>query len=347
MTSLINNSIKINKYSVKNRIVMPPLVCFNWADSDGFEIVDRGEHYGKRAKGGTGLIIVEASAISKEGRIVDTELGLWKDEHIPQFERITKSCQEEDSVVIVQLVHAGMKSVGNPVYSSSPTTVKNKECLEMSLEQIKKVKEDFVSASIRAKKAGLHGVEIHGAHGYLLSQFTSKEVNKRTDIYGGSLENRLRLSTEIIEEVRRATGDDFIICYRFGVNDPTMEEDKYFAKKLEDLGVDILNVSSGIGANKIVVPEDYPFSFITYMGTEIYKEVTIPVACVFGIKKPEQAEYLLKNNMIDMVAVGKGLLADPNWTNKAINGEEVNVCYNCSPRCKYSIDGKSCPWYGK
>lgn len=347
MTSSINNSIKINKYNVKNRIIMPPLVCFNWADNDGFETVDRGEHYGKRAKGGTGLIIVEASAISEEGRIVDNELGLWKDEHIPQFEKIAKSCKDEDSVVIVQLVHAGMKSVGNPVYSSSPTIVKNKECLEMSFNQIKKVKEDFVSAAIRAKKAGLHGVEIHGAHGYLLSQFTSKVVNKRTDIYGGSLDNRLRLSIEIIEEVRAATGDDFIICYRFGVNDPTMEEDKYFAKKLEALGVDILNVSSGIGANKIVVPEDYPFSFITYMGTEIYKEVNIPVACVFGIKKPEQAEYLLKNNMIDMVAVGKGLLADPNWTNKAINGEEVNICYNCSPRCKYSVDGKNCPWYGK
>ena len=190
-------------------------------------------------------------------------------------------------------------------------------------------------------------MEIHGAHGYLLSQFTSKEVNKRTDIYGGSLQNRLRLPLEIIKEVRKAVGEDFIICYRFGVNDPLMEEDKYFAKELERLGVDILNVSSGIGANDIVVPENFPFSKITYMGTEIYKEVDIPVACVFGIKEPKQAEYLLQNNMIDMVAVGKGLLADPEWTNKAIKGEKVNLCYNCSPWCKYGVDGKKCPWYAK
>jgi len=347
MSSSIGKSIQINKHIIKNRIIMPPLVCFNWANDDGFETSDRGVHYGKRAQGGTGLIIVEATAISKEGRLCDTELGLWKDDHIPQFERIAKSCHDEGAKVIVQLVHAGMSSVGTTVYSSSSTEVKNKECLEMSLEDIKKVKEDFRAAAIRAKKAGLDGVEIHGAHGYLLSQFTSEKVNKRSDMYGGSLDNRLRLSIEIIEEVRKVTGDDFIICYRFGVNDPTLEEDKYFAKKLETLGVDILNVSSGIGGNKIEVPEDYPFSFITYMGTEIYKEVNIPVACVFGIKEPNQAEYLLEKEMIDMVAVGKGLLADPQWTSKAIAGEAVNICYNCAPRCKYSVDGTQCPWYNK
>ena len=347
MVNVINKGIKVNNHTVKNRIVMPPLVCFNWGDNDGFETFDRAKHYGERAKGGTGLIIVEATAISKGGRIVDTELGLWKDEHIPQFSRISESCHNEGSVVIVQLVHAGMKSVGETVYSSSMVDLKDKKCLEMSVDQINQVKKDFVDASLRAKKAGLDGVEIHGAHGYLLSQFTSKEINKRTDNYGGSLENRLRLPVEIIKEVREATGDDFIICYRFGVNDPTMEEDKYFAKKLDSLGVDILNVSSGIGAKDIKVPSDFPFSPITYMGTEIYKEVNIPVACVFGIKEPKQAKYLLENNMIDMVAVGKGLLADPNWTNKAINGEEINLCYNCAPRCKYAIDGTKCPWYGK
>lgn len=347
MSSNISTSIKVNKYNVRNRIIMPPLVCFNWADEDGFETYNRADHYGKRAEGGTGMIIVEATAISKDGRIVDTELGLWKDEHIPQFQRIADSCRNKDSVVIVQLVHAGMKSTGNPVYSSSPAKVTNKECLEMSLDQIKKVKEDFVFAALRAKKAGLNGVEIHGAHGYLLSQFTSKEVNKRNDIYGGSIDNRLRLSIEIVQEVRAAVGEDFIICYRFGVNDPTMEEDKYFAKKLENLGVDILNVSSGIGADSMAIPEGFPFSNITYMGTVIHKEVNIPVACVFGITKPEQAEYLLQNDMVDMVAVGRGLLADAQWTNKAINGEKVNICYHCKPRCKYGVDGRTCPWYNK
>lgn len=345
MSNPINRSIKVNGKEVKNRIIMPPLVCFNWGNDKGFETVSRGEHYGKRAKGGTGFIIIEATAISKDGRITDTGLGLWSDDHISQFNDIAKSCHDEDAVVTVQLVHAGMKSVGNTVYSSSSMDMENKECFEMTVEQINEVKENFVKAAIRAEKAGLDGVEIHGAHGYLLSQFTSKETNKRTDKYGGSLDNRLRLPIEIVKEVNEATGDDFIIGYRFGVNDPTMEEDKYFAKKLEDLGVHLLNVSAGIGANDIEVPKDFPFSSITYMGTEIYKEVNIPAACVGGIRKPEDAKHLLENEMIDMVAVGRGLLADPDWTNRAINDEEVDICYHCSPRCKYAVDGKKCPWY--
>jgi len=347
MKNSINQPIKINNYTVKSRIIMPPLVCFNWGDTDGFETIDRSNHYGKRAKGGAGLIIVEASAISKEGRLAPEEIGLWKNEHIPQFERIANRCHDENTLVIVQLVHAGKAAVGNPVYSSSHVKSEHKECIEMSLEMIEQVKQDFVSAAKRAKKAGLDGVEIHGAHGYLLSQFTSIEVNKRIDQYGGSLDRRLQLSLEIVEEMRKAVGNDFIICYRLGVNDPTVEEDKYFAKKLEASGVDVLNVSSGIGANDIVVPEDFPFSKIVYMGTVIHDEVRIPVACVNGIREPKEAEYLLENNLIDLVAVGRGLLADPEWTNKAISGKHVNKCYHCKPRCKYLVDGRDCPWFSE
>ncbi|QVK18205.1 NADH:flavin oxidoreductase [Mycoplasmatota bacterium] len=342
MNNIINSPIKVNKHIVKNRIIMPALVCFNWGNSDGVETIDRSAHYGKRAKGGTGLIVVEATAISKDGRLTDSQLGLWDDKHIPQFEKVAKSCHDEGSMVIIQLVHAGMKAISNPVYSSSIVEMKDKSCLEMSVEKIEEIKKDFVSAALRAKKAGLDGVEIHGAHGYLLSQFASKEVNKRTDIYGGSLDNRLRLSIEIIQSVRQAVGEDFIISYRLGVNDSTMEEDKYFAKELENLGVDLLDVSSGIGANSIVVPAEFPFSNITYMGTSIYKEVNIPVACVYGIREPKEAQYLLENNMVDMVAVGRGLLADSEWTNKAISGESVNKCYHCKP-CKYRLDGRTCP----
>ncbi|MCM1991804.1 tRNA-dihydrouridine synthase [Oceanirhabdus seepicola] len=347
MSNTINRSIKVNKHKVKNRIIMPPVVCFNWTDNDGFEIIDRADHYGKRAKGGTGMIIIESSSISKDVRICDTELGIWKDEHIPQFERIAKSCHDEGAVVIVQLMNAGKKALGKTVYSSSPVEIENKECLEMPIQMIEKVKKDHVAAALRAKKAGLDGIEIHGAHGYLLSQLTSKEVNKRTDSYGGSLDNRLRLSLEIVHEIRQAVGEDFIICYRLGANDPTMEEDKYFAKKLEEAGVDILNVSVGIGADSIVVPEEFKLSAITYMGTVIHQEVNIPVACVFGIREAKEAEYLLENNLIDMVAVGRGLLADPDWTNKAIKGEDINKCYHCRTGCKYHIDGRKCPWYNK
>ncbi|SET10685.1 NADH:flavin oxidoreductase [Anaerobranca gottschalkii] len=350
MATVISKPILINGKEIKNRILMPPLVCFNWADDDGFQTVDRQRHYGLRAEGGTGLIIIEAAAVSKEGRLATSQLGIWKDEHIPQFAKIAQKCHQEGTKVILQIVHAGMKSVGDKVLVPSPIEENNTkdnstQYIPMTLEDIEKVKEDFINGAIRAKKAGLDGVEIHGAHSYLLNQFTSPLINKRDDLYGGSMENRFRLPLEIVSAIRIACGQDFIIGYRFGVNDPTFVEDKYLAQELEKAGVDILNVSNGIGIKNLDVPKDFPFSFITYMGVEIRKAVNIPVACVFGIRVPKEAEYLLENDLIDMVAVGRALLADPNWTNKAIKGEDVNLCYHCKPRCKYSVDGHTCPWF--
>lgn len=340
----ISDPIKINNKTAKNRILMPALVCFNWTDDNGLETVSRAEHYGKRASGGTGTIVVEATAISPTGKLAEKELGLWSDDHIPQFERIAKACHKEGSLVIVQLVHAGMQAFGEKVYSASVNETKNKTSEEMTTEQIDKVIDDYVSASIRAQKAGLDGIEIHGAHGYLLSQFTSKVTNRRNDEYGIDLDGRIKLPLMIVEKIREATGDDFIIGYRFGVNDPTFEEDIYFAKKLESEGVDLLDVSAGIGYDGIEIPETYNFSKITYMGKVIHDNVDIPVASVYGIRHPEQATELLNDNYTDIVAVGRGLLADPEWTNKAINNEKVNVCYHCKSWCKYGKDGRTCPW---
>lgn len=343
--SKINQPLLVNKHEVKNRILMPPLVCFNWADDNGFETQSRAEHYGQRAKGGAGIIVIEATAIMKSGRIVASELGLWDDLHIPQFKKIADACREHKSLSLVQLVHAGDKSVGAKVFGASPSKVEAKECFEMTLTQINEVKEAFVLASVRAQKAGLNGVEIHGAHGYLLSQFASTKSNLRLDAYGGSLENRMQLSLDIVKAVRAATRPDFVIGYRYGVNDPTFEEDIIFVRELEKAGVDLLNVSSGILTGEVEnIPSGFEFSSITYLGSVIKKYARVPVACVYGIKHPEQAEKLLNENHCDMVAVGRAILADPDWGNKAIAGEAVNVCYHCVPRCKYGSDGNQCPW---
>lgn len=345
----LSDKITINKTVIKNRIVMPPLVCFNWADEKGNETVSRSKHYGDRAKGGTGLIVVEASAISKPGRLSTTQLGIWCDEHISQFEKIASSCHKYGAAAIVQLVHAGMKAVGdsNKVQSASEPIVKDKTCISMTCKDIEMVKKQFVDASIRAYKAGLDGVEIHGAHGYLLNQFTSKDTNQREDQYGKTLDDRLRFSLEIIREVRRATSDTFIIGYRFGVNDATFAEDYYFTKLLEKSGINMLNVSAGIGSGEVAVPIDYPFSKITYLGTMIHKIATVPVAAVYGIRTKEQADLLIEGNYADMVAVGRGILADPEWATKALQGDEINTCYHCKPKCKFVVDGYKCPWYVK
>jgi NADPH2 dehydrogenase len=340
----LDHALLINKKPVKNRILMPPIVCFNWANDMGFETVDRSKHYGARAKGGVGTIVIEATAITKDGRLADTQLGLWEDDHIPQFERIAKACHDHKTLALVQLVHAGAKSVGETVYSSSAVDLKDKSCFAMNEQQIETVIELFVRAAIRAKQAGLDGVEIHGAHGYLLNQFASAVTNTREDAYGGHLDGRLALSLRVVKAVREATGEDFIIGYRLGLNDPTFKEDIVAAKKLEEAGVDLLNVSAGIGVGEPQVPEDFEFSPITYMGVSIKPHVNIPVASVFGILYPEQAKKLIENNQTDLVAVGRAILADPEWSNKALANKEVNVCYHCKPRCKFAVDGHTCPW---
>ncbi len=347
MAAQIQTPLLIKGKTLRNRIIMPPMVCFNWADDEGMETVSRAEHYGRRARGGAALIVVEATAISKAGRLHPTELGLWSDAQTGQFRRIADACHKAGSLVVVQLVHTGAKAAGAVLFSASASVTSpsdgERQVHALNLDQITQIKADFVRAAIRAKQAGLDGVEIHGAHGYLLNQFTSSLSNKRDDGYGASLDGRIRFSLEVTREIRAAAGPDFLIAYRFGVNDPGLEEDVYLAGKLKSAGVDFLNVSAGIGADDIAVPSDFPFTFITWMGCALRKKVQLPVACVCGIIKPSQAAYLIDNDLCDMVAVGRGLLADAEWVNKAVSNQGVNECARCKPGCKYREDGRKCP----
>lgn len=342
MTKL-SSSIKINNKICKNRILMPPLVCFNWADENGIETVSREEHYGSRSD--TGFIVIEAAGITKNSRIIDTELGIWSDEHIPQYARIATRCHAEDTLVVVQIVHAGIKAYPEDVYVPSFKDAPHKNVHELSIESIEEIKNQFVQAALRAKEAGLDGIEVHGAHVYLINQFTSSKSNQRNDAYGGTLESRYKLAIDVVKAIRQETGSDFIISYRYGVNDPTFEEDIQAVKWLEEAGVDLFNVSSGIGIKSLETPEDYPGSFISYMGYRIKEHVTVPVASVFDIRRPEQAKELIEGDYTDLVAIGRGLLADPLWSKKALANEEVNVCYHCKPRCQFVVNGHNCPWH--
>lgn len=343
----ISTPLVINGKTLRNRIIMPPLVCANWADDDGMETVSRAEHYGRRAEGGVALIVVEATAISKESRLDVTELGLWSDDHIDQFRRIARACHDEGALAIVQLVHAGAKAVDGEHFSASASVVAadpgDRKIQALDVAQISDIASEFAQAAIRARKAGLDGVEIHGAHGYLLNQFTSSVSNRRADGYGGTLDGRFRFPLEVTRGIRAATGPDFLVAYRFGVNDPTLDEDACLAEKLAEAGVDFLDASAGIGSNGIAVPGDFPFTSIAWMGCALRKRVRLPVACVNGIARPEQAAFLLENDMIDLVAVGRGLLSDAAWVNKAIAGESVDECLRCKPGCKYHEDGHRCP----
>lgn len=321
---------------------MPPLVCFNWADDNGYETESREEHYGLRSDADTGFIVIEAAAVSKEGRIVKSELGIWEDGHMAQYKKIADRCHQKDALVVVQIVHAGIKACYDKVYAPSSIKEGDKEVLELSIDQINQIREDFVNAAVIAYKAGLDGVEVHGAHGYLLNQFASTKSNQRQDQYGGSTENRYRLALEIIEDIRSKTSEDFLITYRYGVNDPSFLDDIKGMQLLEEKGVSLFNVSNGIGIKSLETPSDYPESFITYMGYKLKAHTQVPVASVYGIREPKQAHALVEGGFTDLVAVGRGLLADPAWSKKALNHQDVNLCLHCKP-CQFAKDGHRCP----
>ena len=175
----------------------------------------------------------------------------------------------------------------------------------------------------RAREAGFDGIEIHGAHTYLISQLNSRLWNLREDKYGGTFEKRMYFSKKLIEETRDIFNDDFILGYRMGGNEPELKDGIEIAKYLEKLGVDILHVSSGVPdpafkqERKIEMPTEFPLDWVIYMGTEIKKHVNIPVIGVRKIKKETEASWLIENELLDFVAVGRAIIAKPNWAEAA------------------------------
>lgn len=340
------DSIIIKGHKIKNRVVVPPMVCFGWTEDNGYISKANIEHYEAFAKGGAGLIILEAHAVEKDGRLSNNQLGIWSDLHIEGLKRVAEVCRKYDTVALVQIHHAGLNTPRNvSTLPISPSGFNKNGSLSraMTLDDIKRVQESFLLAALRAEKAGFQGIELHGAHGYLIDQFMSPIINSRRDEYGGSIENRMRFGLEIIDMIKAEVGKDFIIGYRMGGNEPTLEEGTLIAKALEAKGVDLIHVSAGIQGDTVPeVPKDFPYNWIVYCGTEIKKEVEIPVIVVNGIRTPKQASDLIENNLADFVAVGRGQLVDSSFANKASINKEPNPCLKC-PKCLWFKDGKKCP----
>lgn len=337
---------EVNGMTIKNRVVMPPMVCFGWAGRDGVVTDAHVSHYEARAKGGVGLIIVEATCVNAGGRLADSQLGLWEDSQIAGMARIAEACHQHGARVLVQIHHAGFKAARNvtedPV-SASDYSEKDIRARAMTMEEIKNIQEEFASAAIRAEKAGFDGIELHGAHGYLISQFMSPLVNKREDAYGGSVENRVRFAAEILSMIRERAGRKFIIGYRMGGNEPDLEDGVEIARMLEKSGVHILHVSAGITSDKLPeVPAGFPYNWIVYCGVQVKKHVRVPVIAVNGIRTPEQANGLIEQELADFAAVGKGLLVDAGWVIKAQAGLPVTDCLECR-RCAWFTSGSLCP----
>lgn len=337
---------KIKDLEIKNRIVLPPIVCFGASDKDNFVSEQNIAHYEKMAKGGSGLIIVEATAVSKNGRLSVDQLGIWDDKYIDGLSKIVKLCHDNNAKVFLQIHHAGLRSpeaVNRDTVSSSDYNNGKVSARALTQDEINQIHQDFVDGAIRAQKAGFDGIELHGAHGYLFTQFLSSKVNKRTDDYGGALENRLKIVKDVFQDIKANVSEDFIVGIRMGCNEDDLETSISLAKSFEDMGMDFLHISTGFDKTPINVqlPKDFPCNWIVYGAAKIKEHVKIPIIAVNSIKSPEQARYLTDCNLVDYVAIGRGQLADPNFISHIESGSIIN-CLECKP-CRWFVKADNCP----
>lgn len=310
---------------LKNRIVMPPLAN-NLGDGKGGVTDKVIDHYLKRAKGGVGMIVVEHSYVTPTGKFNLEQLGIDQDNLIPGLKKLAEEIQSYDVKIGIQLNHAGGTTteavIGTQLLVPSP--IKHpwgKEVpREIAEEELLDLADCYAQAALRAKKAGFDFVEVHGAHGYLLNQFYSPLTNQRTDSYGGSRENRLRFPLMVVEKVRAAVGQDYPVFYRLGSDDLlknglTIEDALYAAPRLVEAGIDLLDISGGIRG---FLPKDPVPPYFAHISAAIKKVVDVPVLVTGGITEPEMANRIIEEGEADLVGIGRALIKDPDWANKAV-----------------------------
>ncbi len=331
---------KIGSMLIKNRIVMPPMGT-NYCNNRGYITQRSIDYYEERARGGAGLIIIEGMAVDSRGRRRFTELSLANDTYIPGLRRLVQAVHKHGAKIAPQLLHRGQQArsivTGKQPVSPSPIPIIADEIPhELTVDEIAEIVGRFAAAARRAKEAGCDGVEIHAAHLYLISQFLSPAANKRTDRYGGTLENRTRFLIEVIRAIREAVGPDYPIWCRltaqeYGIeNGITLAEAKQVARMVEKAGADAINVSIfGYGALTLVSLPDTPGAELP-LAAEIKKVVHLPVMAV-GWLNPEVGERALEEGQADFICIGRRLLADPEIAIKASSGrlEDIRPCIDC------------------
>lgn len=339
----INSPIKIGSVTLKNRITFAPTVKFDFTDDSAVANERLVQHYTERAKGGCGLICVEATAVTPGGRFCKTHMGLWEDAQIEGHKAITAGCHEYGAAVIIQLNHTGYTANPEcgPAIGPSAITYQGFRgeyiMYEMSMDEIHGMQKAFVDAAVRAKKAGYDGVQLHGCHGYLINQFMAPSTNHRSDAYGGNAENRARFATEIIAKIRELCGEEFLIAVRTSGFDSNLEDAIAVAEEYVKAGCEYLQVSNGLASlENLPKYSDERVTDIQSLGVYFHKHFKdrVPVSCVGGLTEAEQITYLLENDYVDTVDVARAVLADPEFANAVINGTKYVRCYGCK-RCQF------------
>jgi len=283
-------------------------------------------HYVQRSNE-LGFLIVEHSYVSFSGMLNKRQVSICDDNLIFGLKKLSSSIHAKATPVVIQLNHAGSHADEEIIGTQPVAPSLSHGCRALQIDEIESLIESFAMAAQRAMKAGFDGVEIHGAHGFLLNQFYSPLTNRRRDQYGGSLENRMRFPLEVIERVKKQLGRRLLL-YRLGADDldPSgikIEDSQKFAVKLEDAGVDIIDVSGGICGSRPDQLQNQQGFFIP-QAQQINNVVNIPVIGVGGITEPEYADEVIQGGRVDLVAIGRGLLKDPAWVLKAIQKLNMN-----------------------
>lgn len=337
--SALFTPFQLKDVTLRNRIAVPPM-C-QYSATDGLINDWHLHHYASIARGGAGLVIIEATAVAPEGRISPGCAGLWSDEQAAAFVPVARAIKAAGAVPGIQIAHAGRKASANRPWEGddhiaagdpqgwdtiAPSAITfgahlPKVPKAMSLDDIARVQADFVAAARRALAAGFEWLELHFAHGYLAQSFFSAHANQRDDQYGGSLANRSRFLLETLAAVREVWPEHLPLTARFGViefdgrDEQTLEESIELAKGLRRGGLDLLNVSVGFTIPEANIP--WGPAFLAPITERVRREVGIAAASSWGIDSPAHAERVIADGQMDLVMVGRAHLANPHWPLRA------------------------------
>jgi 2,4-dienoyl-CoA reductase-like NADH-dependent reductase (Old Yellow Enzyme family) len=347
--NILLTTARIGPAEIKNRIVMPPMTT-RTADAEGFVTDDSVAYYLARVRGGTGLITVEMASPEKCGRHRRHEVGIYDDRFIPGLTRLVAAIHDGGAKASIQLGHGGghtrvdicgetpiaPSAIPHPVYETTFETIIPQE---MTKERIAQTTAAYVAAARRAAEAGFDCVEVHAAHGYLISQFHAPFENRRSDEYGGSLENRARFGLEVLRAVKAAVPGVGVI-YRLSVEDffaggLPYGEGKQIAIWAAAAGADALHVTAGHyrslpSAQVVLPPMNFPDATFLDFAADVKRHISVPVIAVGRLGDPATAQAAVETGKTDFIALGRTLVADPQWVDKVTRGEPIRRCLACN-----------------
>ena len=326
---------QLKNVTLRNRIAVPPM-C-QYSATDGLINDWHVSHYASIARGGAGLVIVEATAVAPEGRITPKCTGIWNDELAQAFVPVVRAIKAAGSVPGIQIAHAGRKASANIPWEGddhiaegdasgwqtiAPSAIAfgahlPKQPRAMTLDDIARVRQNFVDAAIRAREVGFEWLELHFAHGYLAQSFFSSHSNQRDDIYGGSVENRSRFLLETLKAVREVWPEHLPLTVRFGVqeydgrDEQTLLESIELTRQFKAAGMDMMSVSIGFTIPDTNIP--WGPAFMGPLAERVRREAGVPVSSAWGFGTPAIAEQVVRDGQLDLVMVGKAHLANPHW----------------------------------